>query len=85
MRMYAGYSVIIVLSTGFNLYMTKVLFVGYYVAWVLTLLWTGVVNYFILKKLWSFGDEQAQQQNIYRSAYKKDQVCDLVEDDHGGV
>jgi len=30
--------------------------VPHYVAWVLTLLWTGVVNYFILKRLWSFGD-----------------------------
>jgi len=46
-RMYGGYS--------FNIVMTKSYHVPHYVAWVFTLLWTGVVNYFILKKLWSFG------------------------------
>ena len=29
--------------------------ISHYVAWIITLLWTGVVNYFILKKLWTFG------------------------------
>jgi putative flippase GtrA len=54
-RMYAGYSIIIVLSTVFNLVMTRYAKVPHYVAWVITLLWTGIVNYFILKKIWSFG------------------------------
>ena len=54
-RMYAGYSVIIVLSTFFNILMTRVATFSHYVAWILTLLWTGIANYFILKKLWSFG------------------------------
>lgn len=54
MRMYAGYSIIIVISTLFNLFMTRVLELPHYVAWVVTLLWTGIVNYFILKKIWSF-------------------------------
>jgi len=54
-RMYAGYSIIIVISTIFNLIMTNSLNLSHYVAWVITLLWTGVVNYFILKRLWSFG------------------------------
>ena len=54
-RMYAGYSVIVVISTVFNVFMTKVAETSHYVAWLLTLLWTGIANYFILKKLWSFG------------------------------
>lgn len=54
-RMYGGYSIIIVLSTLFNILMTRVATLSYYVAWILTLLWTGIANYFILKKLWSFG------------------------------
>jgi putative flippase GtrA len=54
-RMYAGYSVIIVLSTLFNIFMTKYINLPHAIAWMVTLLWTGIVNYFILKKLWSFG------------------------------
>jgi putative flippase GtrA len=54
-RMYAGYSFIIVLSTMFNIVMTKYSQVPHSYAWVITMLWTGIVNYFILKKLWSFG------------------------------
>jgi hypothetical protein len=54
-RMYAGYSIIIVLSTIFNIIMTRYAKVSHYVAWIITMLWTGIVNYFILKKLWSFG------------------------------
>jgi putative flippase GtrA len=54
-RMYAGYSIIIVLSTLFNVLMTKYINVPHSIAWIITLLWTGIVNYFILKKLWSFG------------------------------
>ena len=54
-RMYAGYSIIIVLSTMFNVVMTKYIKVPHSLAWLFTMLWTGIVNYFILKKLWSFG------------------------------
>jgi hypothetical protein len=54
-RMYGGYSIIIVLSTIFNIIMTRVATLSHYMAWILTLLWTGIANYFILKKLWSFG------------------------------
>lgn len=54
-RMYAGYSIIIVLSTLFNLVMTKYVTIPHSIAWLITLLWTGIVNYFILKKIWSFG------------------------------
>lgn len=54
-RMYAGYSIIIALSTLFNIAMTHYVHVPHMVGFVVTLLWTGIVNYFILKKLWSFG------------------------------
>ncbi len=54
MRMYTGYSIIIAISTLFNIFMTKVLMLSHYTAWVATLLWTGIVNYFILKYIWSF-------------------------------
>ncbi|CAJ1966814.1 unnamed protein product [Cylindrotheca closterium] len=58
-RMYVGYSIIISLSTLFNVIMTKWAGLPHYVAWIVTLLWTGIVNYFILKKIWSFGGKQA--------------------------
>jgi hypothetical protein len=58
-RMYGGYSVIIVLSTIFNIVMTKMASISHYAAWILTLLWTGIANYFILKKIWSFGGPAA--------------------------
>lgn len=57
-RMYAAYSIIIVISTIFNIIMTRYAQLPHYVAWVITLLWTGIVNYFILKKLWSFGGKE---------------------------
>jgi len=64
-RMYAGYSVIIVLSTLFNLLVSWWL-QGVFAApvlWLLTMLWTGVANYFILKRFWSFGgNEKTDQQ-----------------------
>jgi len=59
MRMYGGYSIIILISTIFNIVMTKVFKLHHYVAWVITLLWTGIVNYFILKKLWSFDNSSS--------------------------
>jgi putative flippase GtrA len=52
LRMYAGFSGIIVVSTAFNVVMVRIWHMEHYVAWVVTLLWTGCVNYFILKHLW---------------------------------
>lgn len=63
LRMYAGYSVIIVLSTLFNMSMTKYMNFSHYVAWICTLLWTGVANYFILKHTWSFGGKASAASN----------------------
>lgn len=54
-RMYAGYSFSIVLSTLFNYWITQEGGVSHYVAYAITLLWTGVVNYFVLQRLWKMG------------------------------
>ena len=62
-RMYGGYSIIIVISTIFNIVMTRYVHLKHYIAWVITLLWTGIVNYFILKKLWTFGKEETQERS----------------------
>jgi len=61
-KMYIGYSIIIVLSTIFNLVMTKFVKVQHMIAWFITLLWTGIVNYFILKKIWSLGGNNDNNQ-----------------------
>jgi putative flippase GtrA len=60
-RMYAGYSIIIVISTVFNIVMTRRAKLPHYIAWVITLLWTGIVNYFILKKIWTFGKKETTE------------------------
>eukprot|EP00979_Chaetoceros_neogracilis_P006289 scaffold1269_cov242-Chaetoceros_neogracile.AAC.10 len=39
--------------------MTKAMHFTHYQAWITTLLWTGIVNYFILKHIWSFGGPPA--------------------------
>lgn len=71
-RMYAGYSVIIVISTLFNIIMTRYLLLPHYVAWVVTLLWTGIVNYFILKMLWSFGGKEKNDDETVDTDLKED-------------
>ena len=70
-RMYAGYSIIIVLSTVFNYFVTKYVDMPHMVAWILTLLWTGIVNYLILKKLWSF-DGSNKKETETKSFNNKD-------------
>ena len=57
-RMYTGYSFTIVMSTLFNIVMTKWMSLSHYFAWTITLLWTGVVNYFVLKRLWAFDNSK---------------------------
>lgn len=71
-RMYAGYSIIIVISTLFNIMMTRYLLLPHYVAWVVTLLWTGIVNYFILKMLWSFGGKAKTDDESSGNELKQD-------------
>ena len=54
-RIYAGYSITIFSSTIINFLMTKKAQISHYHAWLFTLLWTGIFNYFFLKRVWSFG------------------------------
>lgn len=54
-RMYAGYSIIIVLSTVVNLCLTRLTELSHYLAWFITIFWSGIANYFILKRLWGLG------------------------------
>jgi putative flippase GtrA len=58
-RMYMGYSIIIVLSTLFNLIVSRLFPLPMSVLWILTLLWTGIANYFILKYFWSYGSSSS--------------------------
>jgi len=48
-KMYTSYSLIVFLSTVFNMLMIRRFMIQHYVAWVVTLLWTGLVNFLILK------------------------------------
>jgi len=57
MKMYTSYSLIVFLSTMFNMLMIRQYEIRHYVAWCVTLIWTGIVNYLILKKIWSAGDD----------------------------
>lgn len=54
-RMYMAYSVTIVLSTLLNYLLSRVLEVHIFVLAILTMAWTGVANYFILKFFWNIG------------------------------
>lgn len=56
-RMYAGYSIIIVLSTVVNLCLTRLTELSHYLAWFITIFWSGITNYFILKRLWGLGGQ----------------------------
>lgn len=81
MRMYGGYSVIIAISTIFNMVMTKTFHFSHYVAWITTLLWTGIVNYFILKHIWTFGgkaSETAEKANRIQSNHDPTDSSDIV-------
>jgi putative flippase GtrA len=59
-RMYAGYSVTIVLSTIFNFILSRVLEVSLFSLAILTMAWTGAANYFILKYFWNIGSTAVQ-------------------------
>lgn len=52
LRIYCGYSISIVLSTMFNIMVVRSASVGHYAAFAFTMAWTGVLNFFILKRVW---------------------------------
>lgn len=79
--MYGGYSVIMVISTVFNMVMTKSLHFTHYVAWIATLLWTGIVNYFILKHIWSFGGKGPESADEKARGRKSFELNNATNDD----
>jgi hypothetical protein len=58
-RMYLGYSISIILSTVFDYVMVDMMDLPHYIAWTVTLLWTGVLNYYMLKRCWKIGGAPA--------------------------
>ena len=59
-RIYMGYSVTIVLSTILNYILNRILEVNLFLLAILTMAWTGVVNYFILKYFWNIGSSKSK-------------------------
>lgn len=58
-RLYLGYSFSIALSTLFDFIVTRnSIQLSHYVAWTVTLLWTGAFNYFMLKVCWNVGKQK---------------------------
>ena len=63
LRTYAAYSLSIILSTVFDEVVTKGGGLPHYVAWVVTLLWTGLMNFFILKYSWTLGGSRKDKKS----------------------
>jgi putative flippase GtrA len=51
-RTYLAYSASIVLSMFSNHYIINILKLSHRDAWIITMLWTGLLNYFLLKASW---------------------------------
>ena len=51
-RTYMAYAASIVLSVVSNHFVVSVLELSHRNAWLITMLWTGIMNYFILKATW---------------------------------
>lgn len=51
-RTFGAYSGSIILSIFTNSMLTDYLKVGHRNAWIITMIWTGIFNYFMLKKAW---------------------------------
>lgn len=62
-RMYLGYSISLILSTVFDYVMVDMSGLPHYVAWAVTLLWTGAFNYFMLKRCWKIGGAPAKEKD----------------------
>lgn len=63
-RTYMTYSSSIVISIITNQLMVEYLLLTHWVAWLVTLLWTGIYNYFMLKSTWK-GKKQDDHINDY--------------------
>ena len=51
-RMYATYAASIILSMFTNKFLVNNFFFSHRTAWIVTMLWTGILNYFLLKSTW---------------------------------
>ncbi len=67
-RMYTGYSIILISSTIFNLALVKIGHLKHYTAWVVTLIMTNVMNYFLLRKLWSWDSGKKWKRCLRKSS-----------------
>lgn len=54
LRMCTAYGVMLVISTLLNLVLTRMLELKHYSAWTITLIWTNIMNYFLLSHIWSW-------------------------------
>jgi len=62
-RTYMTYSSSIIISMFTNLLMVDYLYLSHWVAWVVTLLWTGIYNYFMLKSSWKGKKQDLKDQD----------------------
>lgn len=67
-RMYTGYSIILISSTVFNLALVEIGHLKHYTAWVVTLIMTNVMNYFLLRKLWSWDSGKRWKRCLRKSS-----------------
>jgi putative flippase GtrA len=61
-RTYATYSSSIVLSMVTNHLMVSFLGFSHQMAWIFTMIWTGIYNYFLLKTTWGGGNNNSNPQ-----------------------
>lgn len=66
-RTYATYSSSIVISVVSNYIIVDVFKVPHVVAWIITMLWTGIYNYFMLKATWK-GKKTLAEDNVRDSS-----------------
>jgi putative flippase GtrA len=57
-KTYLAYSTSIIVSTVCNNLLVKIGEFSHKEAWLLTMLWTGILNYFLLKSAWKSGDSK---------------------------
>lgn len=60
-RTYLTYSSSIVISMVTNHLLVNYLMLSHRVAWIVTMLWTGIYNYFMLKNSWRSSPEKAEK------------------------
>mmetsp|Transcript_18701 Transcript_18701/g.24682 ORF Transcript_18701/g.24682 Transcript_18701/m.24682 type:complete len:157 (+) Transcript_18701:158-628(+) len=67
-KMYMTYASAIIISILTNLALTNILGMTHEQAWVITLLWTGLLNYFLLKCTWNSKKKTGDEFNSSKEA-----------------